>query len=87
MKDGIALIAILIILIGIMVAGLLVMGTYQPNDTTPTLDDVDSIIIFNEEAQQVKRIHDDDTNVTCWIVKSGGVSFNTAINCIPDKQL
>jgi hypothetical protein len=32
---------------------------------------------------QVIRIHDDEKNVTCWLVERNG----TAIDCIPDNQL
>ncbi|KKN19820.1 hypothetical protein LCGC14_0942040 [marine sediment metagenome] len=32
---------------------------------------------------KVIRIHDDEKNVTCWLVERNG----TAIDCIPDFQL
>lgn len=42
-----------------------------------------TVIADDVPYNQIIRIHDDEKNVTCWIVSRNG----TAMHCIPDNEL
>ena len=42
-----------------------------------------TVIAVDVPYNQIIRIHDDEKNVTCWIVSRNG----TAMDCIPDNEL
>lgn len=42
-----------------------------------------TVIADDVPYNQIIRIHDDEKNVTCWIVSRNG----TAMDCIPDNEI
>ncbi len=71
------------LIITLSLIGLLLSGCLEQKEPTAP----ESNMVYDFEGQNVVRIHDNSTAVTCWLVRSGDVSYNTAISCFPDNQL
>ncbi len=55
-------------------------------NTEPSISNVVRIDTSNDNFR-IYRIHDDTTNVTCWIDANGKLSTSNGISCLPDYML
>lgn len=76
-----------VVFVSVVCFGCYKIKQYIPEEKSPSQTTVTKQAVKDYSMRNIKRIHDDERSVTCWVLDGGYMGSNAGISCIADSQI